>query len=126
MLDKVPKIEYNASTLWVTLTMEHIELGGKKYPRVVIHWMDIVGDCTTVGKEDVEELTCALIITEGYLYDTFEQSGTKYIRTFASYEPGQKPTFGDRNVFPLSVLTKESREVIKKALKFKEESSPDV
>jgi hypothetical protein len=79
-----------------------------------------------VGSEDVEELTCAHIITEGYLYDTFEQGGTKYIRTFASYEPGQKPTFGDRNVFPLSVLTKESRKIIKKALKFKRGSSSDV
>ena len=101
--------------------MESIKLGDKTYPRIKIHWMDIAGDCTTVGKEDFEELACALIITEGYLYDTFEQNGTKYLRTFASYEPGQKPTFGDRNVFPLSVLTKESRETIKKAAKFQSE-----
>ena len=105
--------------------MEHIELGAKKYPKVKIHWMDIAGDCTTVGAEDFEELTCAHIVTEGYLFDTFEQDGKRYLRTFASYEPGPKPTFGDRNVFPFSILSKESKDIIKKALKFKEEAVVD-
>ena len=105
--------------------MEHIELGSKKYPKVKIHWMDIAGDCTTVGVEDFEELTCALITTEGYLYDTFDQDGKRYFRTFASYEAGAKPSFGDRNVFPFSVLCKESKDTVKKALKFKEESAAD-
>ena len=55
--------------------MEHIELGSKKYPRVKIDWMDIAGDCTTVGADNFEELTCALIPTEAYLYDTFDHDG---------------------------------------------------
>ena len=97
--------------------MEHIELGSKKYPRVKIDWMDIAGDCTTVGADDFEELTCALITTEAYLYDTFDQDGKRYLRTFASYEAGANPSFGDRNVFPFSVLSKDSKDIVKKAMK---------
>ena len=97
--------------------MEHIELGSKKYPRVKIDWMDIAGDCTTVGADNFEELTCALITTEAYLYDTFDQDGKRYLRTFASYEAGVNPSFGDRNVFPFSVLSKDSKDIVKKAMK---------
>ena len=102
--------------------MQYIELGNKKYPKVVLNWVDIAGDCTTVGAGDFDELHCANIVTEGYLYDTFELEGKHYIRTFARYEVDSKPSFGDRNVFPLCVFSRESKMIIRKALKFQNES----
>jgi hypothetical protein len=106
--------------------MKYIKLANKKYPRVRITWLDITGDCTTVSAEDFEELTCAKIVTEGYLYGTFERDGMVFIRTFASYEPGSKPTFGDRNVFPFSVLESKSKNRVIKALKILEEEGENI
>lgn len=95
--------------------MEYLELNGKKYPQVTLHWMDIAGDSTTVGSEDFEEMGCAHIVTLGYLYDTFIKDGETYVRTFSSYEIASTPAFGDRNVFPLNVFSKESRQIITEA-----------
>ena len=100
--------------------MDYLELNGKKYPKVTLHWVDIAGDSTTVGSEDFEEMLCAHIVSEGYLYDTYEQDGKTYVRTFSSYEIAAKPAFGDRNVFPLSVFSKESKQIIKKLMRGKE------
>tara|TARA_R100000808_G_scaffold643_1_gene3273 strand:+ start:5367 stop:5681 length:315 start_codon:yes stop_codon:yes gene_type:complete len=103
--------------------MKHISLGGKKYPLVHLEWVDIVGDSTTVGTEDFNDLVCAHIVTIGYLYGSFRRKGKEYIRTFASYEPGEKPAFGDRNVYPLSVFTPASKKTIRKALTFQKEGT---
>ncbi len=118
-LDKSVLFMYNAYTVEV-LPMEYLELNGNKYPKVTLHWMDITGDSTTVGSEDFEEMECAHIVSEGYLYDTFNKDGIIYVRTFSSYEIASKPAFGDRNVFPLSVFTKESKQIIKKVIQGKE------
>ena len=98
--------------------MKSIVLNDVIYPHVVINWIDIVGDCTTVAGDEFRELKCAEITTEGYLFDMFEENNQKFIRTFASYQDGISPAFGDRNIFPLSVLTKESFELVKSAIEY--------
>jgi hypothetical protein len=95
-----------------------VELKGVRYPRITIHWMDIVGDASTVTGEEAKTLMCPHCVTEGYLYDVFEQDGERYIRTFATYELGDDPSFGDRNCFPLSVLSKNSKRDVEFALIF--------
>jgi hypothetical protein len=89
-----------------------VEIKGVRYPRIIIHWVDIIGDCTTVLKEEAEELKCPHLITEGFLFDVFEDDGERYVRTFATYELGGEIGFGDRNCFPLNVLTRESRRAV--------------
>jgi len=104
--------------------MDFLQLGDKKFYKVVLHWYDIVGDSTTVTEGDFEDMICASLVTEGYLFDTFEKDGNTYVRTFSSYELGEKPAYGDRNVYPLSVFTKNSEKQIKK-IKAKMESIDD-
>tara|TARA_R100001086_G_C11645592_1_gene205823 strand:+ start:53 stop:352 length:300 start_codon:yes stop_codon:yes gene_type:complete len=96
--------------------MQFVEVGDIRYPRVVIEWRDIVGDPVVVTAQDSTELTCPLLVTEGYLFDVFEEDGTRYIRTFATYEIGDG--FGDRNCFPLSVLTADSKRDVELAIMF--------
>ena len=64
--------------------MDFLELNGKKYPQVTLHWMDIAGDSTTTYAENFEEMECAHIVTLGYLYDTFIKDGETYVITFLS------------------------------------------
>tara|TARA_R110000824_G_scaffold28467_1_gene95622 strand:+ start:437 stop:751 length:315 start_codon:yes stop_codon:yes gene_type:complete len=94
--------------------MNFLQLGDRKFYKVVLYWDDIAGDSTTVTGEEFEGMECASLVTEGYLYDTFEKNGVTYIRTFSSYELGEKSAYGDRNVYPLSVFTKDSQKHIKK------------
>lgn len=101
--------------------MDFLELNGKKYPQVTLHWMDIAGDSTTTYAENFEEMECAHIVTLGYLYDTFTKNGETYVRTFSSYEIASTPSFGDRNVFPLNVFTRESRQIITESMQRCEE-----
>ena len=56
--------------------MDYLELNGKKYPKVTLHWMDIAGDSTTVGSEDFEEMLCAHIVSE----DTFTTPLNKMVK----------------------------------------------
>lgn len=95
-----------------------VEIKGERYPRITVHWMDIIGDCTTVLKDEAEELKCPHLVTEGFLFDVFEEDGERYVRTFATYEIGGEIGFGDRNCFPLSVLTKNSKRDVEFALIF--------
>ena len=85
--------------------MEYAEVNGVRYPKVKITWRDIIG----AGSFGV-------MVTEGYLFDTFEEDGEKYIRTFASYQISDEAAFGDRNCFPFSVLTSESQRDVEIAL----------
>jgi len=99
--------------------MAFIEIDGVHYPRITIKWKNIVGDFSTVSLEDAKQLECRLIITEGYLFDCFEDDGEMYVRTFATYQKDKDEiAFGDRNCFPYTVLTRESKRDLDAALMF--------
>ena len=96
--------------------MEYAEVSGVRYPKVKITWRDIIGAGSFGDPEESRELVCPVMVTEGYLFDTFEEDGEKYIRTFASYQISDEAAFGDRNCFPFSVLTSESQRDVEIAL----------
>ena len=107
---------------------DFIEVGGDCYPRITIRWKDIVGDSAMVKPTDASKLVCPIMYTEGYLFDCFEEDGEKYVRTFATWaydEEEKEASFGDRNCFPVCVLTKESRRSLKIALAWVEANKID-
>jgi len=100
------------------IAMEFVEIFGVRYPRVVIQWKDIIGAGSFGSLDESRELQCPAMVTEGYLFDDFEEDGERYIRTFASYQTTDEPSFADRNCFPFCVLTKKSRREVEFALMF--------
>jgi len=98
--------------------MKYIELFGVRYPHIVIEWKDIIGAGSFGTPEETRELGCPSMVTEGYLFDDFEEDGERYIRTFGSYQTSDEPSFADRNCFPFLVLTKKSRQDVELALHF--------
>jgi len=99
--------------------MAFIEIDGVRYPRITVKWKDIVGDSSTVSLEDAKQLECCFMVTEGYLFDCFEDEGERYVRTFATYQKDKDEiAFGDRNCFPYTVLTRESKRDVDLALMF--------
>tara|TARA_Y100001951_G_C11165609_1_gene197285 strand:- start:13 stop:354 length:342 start_codon:yes stop_codon:yes gene_type:complete len=96
--------------------IDSIKVGGVRYPRITVRWRDIIGDSAMVKFTDANKLVCPVMYTEGYLFDCFEANGEKYVRTFATWaydEEEEETSFGDRNCFPVCVLTKESRRDLK-------------
>jgi len=71
-------------------------LGDRKYFKYLIIWEDIVGDSTI---SDFSGLECATIYSEAYVYKKTKD----YLYSFASYDK-KDPAFGDRNVYPISVI----------------------
>ena len=98
--------------------MKYIELFGVRYPHIVIEWKDIIGAGSFGTPEETRELRCPAMVTEGYLFDDFEEEGERYIRTFGSYQTSDEPSFADRNCFPFLVLTEKSRHEVVMALHF--------
>jgi hypothetical protein len=98
--------------------MEYVEIVGRKYPRVTIIWRDIIGAGAFGDLKDFRELVCPTFITEGYLFDVFEEEGKRYVRTFSSYQKDDEADFGDRNCFPFSVLSRKSQRDVEMALLF--------
>ena len=98
--------------------MDLIEVGGRRYPRVIIEWKDIIGAGGFGTVEESRDLVCPSMVTEGYLFDVFEEDGEKYIRTFASYQTSDEAAFADRNCIPFSVLSKQSKRDVELALMF--------
>ena len=96
--------------------MAYIEINGHKYPRVTITWRDIIGDPVVANEGEARGLVCPILVTEGYLFDVFEEDGERYVRTFASYQRDDEAVFGDRNCFPFSVLTNKSQREVEMAL----------
>ena len=108
--------------------MDSVEVGGIRYPRITIRWRDIIGDSAMVSFTDANKLGCPVMHTEGYLFDCFEANGDRYVRTFATWacdEEGEDTSFGDRNCFPVCVLTKESKRDLKIAIAWMEASKID-
>tara|TARA_R100001086_G_C11722179_1_gene227211 strand:- start:158 stop:469 length:312 start_codon:yes stop_codon:yes gene_type:complete len=98
--------------------MAFIEIGGCRYPRVIIKWKDIIGAGGFADLQESRELVCPSMVTEGYLFDVFEEDGERYVRTFASYQISDEAAFADRNCIPFSVLSKESKRDVEIALMF--------
>ena len=98
--------------------MEYVEIVGQRYPRITIVWRDIIGAGGFGDLKEFQELVCPTFITEGFLFDVFEEDGEKYVRTFASYQREDEAGFGDRNCFPYYVLTRKSRRDVEMALLF--------
>ena len=106
-----------------------VAVGGVKYPRISVYWKDIIGDASSVDVRLSKQLLCPIICTEGYLFDYFTEDGEKYIHTFATwsyYEPEDEASFGDRNCFPVSVLTKKSKRDLKVAMAWMEANEEEV
>jgi hypothetical protein len=74
------------------------------FPRVRVHWIDILGDTGWADEDEFSEMKCSTCVSEGHL---FTKDDTM-IMTFASYEveDGQIISFGDRNVYPIGVVKK--------------------
>jgi hypothetical protein len=73
-----------------------------KYPRIRLHWIDILGDTAWADNDEFLDMKCSTCISEGYLFFSDEDK----IITFASYEveDGEIISFGDRNVYPLGCI----------------------
>ena len=73
-----------------------------KYPRIRLHWIDILGDTAWADNDEFMDMECSNCVSEGYLFFSDEFK----IMTFASYEveDGEIISFGDRNVYPLGCI----------------------
>jgi hypothetical protein len=77
-----------------------------KYPRVRVHWIDILGDTGWADEDEFQEMQCSTCVSEGHLFHKDDNA----IMTFASYEieNGEVISYGDRNVYPIGVVRKSS------------------
>jgi hypothetical protein len=80
---------------------KYITIHNKKYFEIDIYWEDILGDSTIVTASDFERMKTAKVINRCYLFKRTKN----YIWTFSSYQTDEEG-FGDRNVFPVSVVKK--------------------
>jgi hypothetical protein len=80
-----------------------IVAGNKRYYKYKIIWEDIVGDSTLATPSEFRKLVCADVHTECWLFEKTPY----YIYSFASYWiEKDEIEFGDRNVYPRSVIKK--------------------
>ena len=82
---------------------EPLIIGGKRYYKYKIVWEDIVGDSTLATENEFSNMTCAEVHTECWIFN----KDVDYVYSFASYftENGEIE-FGDRNIYPRSVIKK--------------------
>jgi len=74
-----------------------------KFPRIKLHWIDILGDTGWADDDEFSEMECSTCVSEGFL---FYKDDTK-LMTFSSYESdsdGNIISFGDRNVYPIGCV----------------------
>ena len=82
---------------------EPLIVGNKRYYKYKIIWEDIVGDSTLATSSEFRKLTCANIHTECWLFEKTDN----YVYSFASYYIEKDDIeFGDRNIYPRSVIKK--------------------
>ena len=80
-----------------------IVVGNNKYYKYLIVWEDIVGDSSITDYNEFSKMYVATINTEAYIFKKTE----KYVYSFASYQNDNgEVSFGDRNVYPRSVIKK--------------------
>ena len=78
-------------------------IGNKKFFKYKIIWEDIVGDSTLATSNEFAKMTCADIHTECWVFDKTPD----YVYSFASYYTSNgELEFGDRNIYPRSVIKK--------------------
>ena len=53
-----------------------------KYPRVRVHWIDILGDTSWADEDEFQEMKCSTCVSEGHLF----HKDDNFVMTFASYE----------------------------------------
>ena len=53
-----------------------------KYPRIRLHWIDILGDTAWADNDEFMDMECSTCVSEGHLFFSDEFK----IMTFASYE----------------------------------------
>jgi hypothetical protein len=53
-----------------------------KYPRIRLHWIDILGDTGWADEDEFQDMKCSTCVSEGHLFHKDENS----VMTFASYE----------------------------------------
>ena len=84
-------------------TSEPLRVGNKRYYKYKIIWEAIVGDSTLATENEFSKMTCADVHTECWIFD----KDADYVYSFASYyiENGEIE-FGDRNIYPRSVIKK--------------------
>jgi hypothetical protein len=75
-----------------------------KYPRIRLHWIDILGDTSWSNENEFQEMQCSTCVSEGHLF----HKDDNVIMTFASYEIENNEiiNYGDRNVYPVGVIKK--------------------
>ncbi len=80
-----------------------IVAGNKRYYKYKIIWEDIVGDSILATPNEFNNMICAEIHTECWVFN----KTSEYVYSFASYyiDNGEME-FGDRNVYPRSVVKK--------------------
>ena len=87
-------------------TSNPITIGDKEYHKYLIVWEDICGDSTITDYNEFSKMTCADIHTECWIFE----KNPDYVYSFASYyESNGEIEFGDRNVYPRSVIKKMTR-----------------
>ena len=84
-------------------TSEPLVLGDKTYYKFLIIWEDILGDSSIAEYNEFNKMKVATIHTEAYIF----KKDNKYVYSFASYQNENGDiAFGDRNVYPRSVIKK--------------------
>ena len=80
-----------------------IIIGDKEYFKYLIVWEDIVGDSTITDYNEFSKMSVATINTEAYIFKKTE----KYVYSFASCQNDTgEGSFGDKNIYPKSVIKK--------------------
>ena len=84
-------------------TSEPLIVGNKRFYKYKIIWEDIVGDSTLATENEFIKMSCADVLTECWIFN----KDADYVYSFASYfiEEGEIE-FGDRNIYPRSVIKK--------------------
>ena len=74
------------------------------FPRVRVHWIDILGDTSWADEDEFQEMKCSTCVSEGHLFHKDDNT----ITTFASYEIENEEiiSYGDRNIYPIGVIKK--------------------
>ena len=75
-----------------------------KYPRIRIHWIDILGDTGWADEDEFQDMQCSTCVSEGFLF----KKDNDVVITFASYEieNNEVISYGDRNIYPVGVVKK--------------------
>ena len=79
-------------------------MGISKYPRIRLHWIDILGDTGWASENEFQDMPCSTCVSEGHLF----HKDDNFVMTFASYEieDDEIISYGDRNIYPIGVVKK--------------------